>query len=63
VTDQANERMQQLLDRTAAGTLDRGCEGLRVADSSVMPTITTGNTNALSQVSGAKAARLILAAA
>ena len=39
-----------------------GVEGLRVCDSSVMPTIVTGNTNAASQVIGAKAARMILAA-
>lgn len=39
-----------------------GVEGLRVCDSSVMPTIVTGNTNAASQVIGAKAAKMILAA-
>lgn len=40
-----------------------GVEGLRVCDSSVMPTIITGNTNAPSQMIGAKAVRMILAAA
>jgi len=40
-----------------------GIEGLRICDSSVMPTIITGNTNAPSQMIGAKAARMILAAA
>ena len=39
-----------------------GIQGLRVCDSSVMPTIVTGNTNAASQMIGAKAARIILAA-
>ena len=40
-----------------------GIKGLRVCDSSVMPTIVTGNTNAASQMIGAKAVRLILASA
>ena len=40
-----------------------GIDRLRVCDSSVMPTITTGNTNAPSQMIGARAAALILAAA
>jgi len=39
----------------------RGVEGLRVADSSVMPRIVTGPTNAPSFMVGGKAARLILA--
>jgi choline dehydrogenase len=38
----------------------RGVEGLRVCDSSIMPRIITGPTNAASQMIGAKAASLIL---
>jgi choline dehydrogenase len=37
----------------------RGVEGLRVADASVMPTIPTGNTNAVAMMIGEKAADLI----
>jgi choline dehydrogenase len=37
----------------------RGVEGLRVADASVMPTITRGNTNAASIMIGEKASDLI----
>ena len=37
-----------------------GVEGLRVADASIMPTVTGGNTNVPSALIGAKAASLIL---
>jgi choline dehydrogenase len=40
----------------------RGVENVRVADTSVMPTITSGNTNAPAMVIGLRAAALILAA-
>ncbi len=38
----------------------RGVEGLRVADASVMPTITTGNTHAPTTMIGERAADLVL---
>src|SRR4029078_1105326 len=40
---------------------DQGIAGLRVADASVMPTVTTGNTNAPSIMIGERAAEFMLA--
>lgn len=49
-------------DAPRTSLIDDGIANLRVVDASIMPTITTGNTNAPSMMIGERAAELILGA-
>ena len=51
------------IDRMAVTTPDlrvHGVEGLRVADASVMPAVTSGNTNAATLMIGERCAEFVL---
>ena len=48
---------------TITGMRIHGVAGLRVADASIVPTLTSGNTNAPSIIIGEKAADMVLSAA
>jgi choline dehydrogenase len=51
-----SDRMAVVDDRLRV----HGIERLRIADASIMPTLTSGNTNAPSIMIGEKASRMIL---
>lgn len=51
--------MKSAIISTTLTVVSKGVRGLRVADASIMPYVTTGNTNAPSMMIGKKAAILI----